>query len=616
MQFLFLRKLKITTQLRLGFSIIILCVVFVSVIDTIVSTQQQAIADHLVNHLYPAYTTVNNIIALMSGLDDDGARYLLSHDPVQEEDSLQSFEQGVHNIKFIVKKAIDLSDTLEQRQAMVEFQHFFFDKGAYYDSTQRAFALKRAGQEKLAYSDYTSGPFAPQIQQYVGIYTSILESEIAQQRAQEEAFVTLAHSLDLGLVSVVVLIGGGIAIIVTRSIYGLYRELEQKSALQAETNVRLEALAATDPLTELPNHRTVVMLLTTELERAKRYQRPCSVLFLDLDYFKALNDGYGHSAGDIVLCEFARLVRTITRSIDIVGRWGGEEFVIILPELGEDEAMEVAERIREVVGKYSFGVGGGLHITCSIGLACYPAHVKNEELLLNAADKAMYGAKHLGRNQVRAVNDPALQTLVGEGIVEGGREEIALLGTVEALSSLLQKRAPSLDRHLQQVAKLAGELAQAMDMPEAEVRFITLAGRLQDIGKVAVPDGVLHKADSLAEEEQLDMISHPIVGSEVVQHIPSLRPLVPIIRSHHERWDGKGYPDGLAGEHIPLASRIIAVADAYTVLLVGQPDAPAYTPAVALQRIQQGVGTYFDPQVVVALTHLAQKKLGNLPVAV
>lgn len=601
MKFLFLRKLKITTQLRLGFSMIIVCMLFVGVIDTLVSAQQQAIADRLVNHLYPAYITVNTIVPLMNGLDDDGAWYLLSHDPVQELELLQSFERKVQILNVTVKKAISLSDTLEQRQAMIEFQHFFFDPGAYYDSAHHAFALKRAGQTQLAYSSYTSSPFGAQIQQYSNIYTSSLQNEIARQTAQEKNAVILARVLDLGLVSLAALAGAVIATVVTRSIYGLYQELEQKNALQAETNIRLEALAATDPLTELPNHRTIVKHLTTEMERARRYQRPCSLLFLDLDYFKALNDGYGHAAGDVVLCEFATLVGTIIRGIDVVGRWGGEEFVVILPELGEDEAAEVAERIREVVSKYSFSVGGGLHLTCSIGLACYPDHAENEELLLNAADQAMYGAKHLGRNQVRAINDPALQTLFGKGAAEGGRDEIALLGTVEALSALLQKRAPSLALHLQQVSVLAGELAGAMGMTEAEVRIITLGCRLLDIGKVTVSDTVLRQADSQSEEELSYTRNHPIVGSEVVQHIPSLRPLVPIIRSHHERWDGKGYPDGLAGEHIPLAARIIAVADAYIALV--RPDKSICPPA-ALQRIQQHAGTHFDPRVVITLAQL------------
>jgi diguanylate cyclase (GGDEF)-like protein/putative nucleotidyltransferase with HDIG domain len=611
MQF-FLRRLKITTQLILGFSTIILCMGSVSAIDTAASVQQSAIAYNLVNHLYPARINVNEIVTLINGLDDDGAWYVLSHDPIQQEELLQSYEQKVKELQGVLSQAIKLSDTLEQRQAIIEVQHFFFDKGAYYDNAHNTFALKRAGQEKKAYKNYTASPFAPQIQLYANIYIHIVEREIVQQTLLEQTYVNIARALDLVLAVLAVLLGGGIAIIVTRSISSLYRELEEKNALQVETNVELEALAATDALTKLPNHGAIVTILANELERAKRSKRPCSLLFLDLDHFKALNDSYGHSAGDTVLCKFGGLIRTSLRSMDTVGRWGGEEFVVILPETGENEAMVVAERIREMVSEYSFTVGGGLHLTCSIGLACYPDQADNEELLLNAADQAMYGAKHLGRNQVRTINDPAIQALFTGEVVEGGREEITLLGTVGALSSLLGKRDPSLEQHSQQVATLAGEIALVMNMTEAEARVIALAGKLHDIGKVAIPDAILQKSEKLVDKEMIHMRSHPIVGSEVINHIPSLRPLVPIIRAHHEQWDGNGYPDRLAGEQIPLAARIVAVADTYSKMQMALPHQQSYTSAVALQKIQQSVGTQFDARVVEALIHLVQGKSEQL----
>jgi diguanylate cyclase (GGDEF)-like protein/putative nucleotidyltransferase with HDIG domain len=605
---LLLRRLKITTQLILGFSMIILCMGSVGAIDTAVSIQQSNIAHNLVNHLYPARINANEIVTLVNGLDDDGAWYMLSQDPVQEAELLQSYEQNAKEFQGVLSQAIKLSDTLEQRQAITEVQHFFFDKGAYYDNAHQTFALKRAGHEKTAYKNYTASPFAPQIQLYTNIYIRIVEREIAQQTLKEKTYVNIARALDLSLAGLAVLLGGGIALIVTRSISSLYRALEEKNAQQVEMNTYLEALAATDPLTKLPNHGTIVSILTHEVARSKRSQQPCSLLFLDLDHFKALNDTYGHAAGDTVLREFGRLVRTSLRDMDSIGRSGGEEFVVILPETGEDEAIVVAERIRELVSTYSFAVAGGLHLTCSIGLACYPDQVDTEEFLLSAADRAMYGAKHLGRNQVRTINDPAIQALFTGEVVEGGREEIALLGTVGALSSLLGKRDPSLEQHSQRVATLAGEMALAMKMTEAEARIITLAGKLHDIGKVAIPDAILQKSEGQGDEELIYMRSHPIVGSEVVNHIPSLRPLVPIIRAHHERWDGNGYPDRLAGEQIPLAARIIAVADAYSKIEMALHHQPSYTSAAALQKIQQSIGTLFDTRVVDTLIYVVQEK--------
>src|SRR4051812_30169001 len=139
---------------------------------------------------------------------------------------------------------------------------------------------------------------------------------------------------------------------------------------------------------------------------------------LDLDHFKALNDGYGHTAGDAVLCEFASLIRAQLPRIDTVGRWGGEEFVAILPELQADEALALAEEVRAAVAAHTFNVGGGLHLTCSAGIASYPVDAQEREGLLSAADHAMYGAKRFGRNQMRAANDPAVLALFSENYSE------------------------------------------------------------------------------------------------------------------------------------------------------------------------------------------------------
>ncbi|TMF50961.1 MAG: diguanylate cyclase, partial [Chloroflexi bacterium] len=319
------------------------------------------------------------------------------------------------------------------------------------------------------------------------------------------------------------------------------------------------ALATTDPVTELPNHRALLAQLDKELERAQRYERDCSLLFLDLDHFKALNDGYGHTAGDAVLCEFASLVRAQLRRIDTVGRWGGEEFVAILPELQADEALALAEEVRAAVAAHTFNVGGGLHLTCSVGVASYPAQAQEREGLLSAADHAMYGAKRFGRNQVRAANDPAVLALFSESHLEEGREEAALIGMAEALVTLVEARDYSTGRHSHQVADLVLRLARTLGLPPTEAQMIALASRLHDVGKVAIPDAVLQKPGRLTEEEWELMRMHPVVGAEVVSHIPALRPLAPVIRAHHERWDGQGYPNHLKGEAIPFGARILTV---------------------------------------------------------
>jgi diguanylate cyclase (GGDEF)-like protein len=375
------------------------------------------------------------------------------------------------------------------------------------------------------------------------------------------------------------------------------RELEQRK------QERMLALATTDPVTELPNHRALMVQLEQELERAGRYERACSILFFDLDHFKALNDGYGHAAGDAVLCEFASLIQARLRRMDTVGRWGGEEFVAILPEMQADEALALAEEVRAVVAAHTFSVGGGLHLTCSVGMASCPTHAQEREGLIAAADHAMYGAKRFGRNQVRVANDPAILALFPISHPEGGREETALVGVAEALVTLVEARDHLTGQHSHQVAALALELAMSLDWPASEAQMLELAGQLHDIGKVAIPETILQKPGPLTTQERDVMHTHPVVGADVISHIPALRPLAPVIRAHHERWDGQGYPDQLAREAIPLAARILAVADAYQAMIVDRPYQPARASAAALAELRRCAGSQFDPQVVEALVH-------------
>jgi diguanylate cyclase (GGDEF)-like protein len=383
-----------------------------------------------------------------------------------------------------------------------------------------------------------------------------------------------------------------------------HQELNTAHEHLNEANARLEALATTDALTELPNHRSLVSTLDHELERAQNYHRSCSILFLDIDHFKALNDGYGHASGDTVLHEFAQVLRTRLRGIDTVGRWGGEEFVAILPEMTVDEAQAFAEEVRVDVEAYLFSIGGGIRLTCSIGVASHPLHASAREELLNAADQAMYVAKRLGRNQVRRVDDPLVQALLLEKNEEGGREESAMAGVVEALTKLIEGHDSSTGYHSLKVSELLTDLTQNLVLSTSEAQMIALAGRLHDIGKVSIPDSILHKPGKLTEEEWEIMRTHPAIGAEVVSSVPVLRPLASVIRSHHERWDGQGYPDKLVGEAIPFGARMIAVVDTYMAMTADRPYQKACSHDQAMAELKRCSGTQFDPQMVDAMEHL------------
>jgi diguanylate cyclase (GGDEF)-like protein len=607
MPFSFHRQLKLVHLVRLGFALMLLCMMVTFSANLVANTQYQATTDRLIGHLFPARSQAKEIARLALAIDDTGALYVLSNDPTQQAQLLQTYQQDAQALRVALSSAATMADTAEQRSALSDFTYYFFGNGGYYDSQQAfAFAQKRAGQDHLARENYVHNPFLSSFQDDIQVYTDVVNREIAQEDARLNSVSTLVRFLNIGLGGSACLFGIGIVVFITRSIGRLYRQIEEKNTRLAENNTLLQALSTTDPLTELPNHRALLSTLKQELERAQRYDRPCSLLFLDLDHFKALNDSYGHAAGDTVLCAFAGVLSATIRNMDTAGRWGGEEFVVILPEATAEDALDIAERIRKAVSFSSFEISGGLHLTCSVGVACYPEHGADQDALLTAADQAMYGAKRLGRNQVRMVSDPAIIALLTTETAEGGREETALHGTVDALVTLVEKRDWSLGHHSQQVADLLRQLALAYGMSLEEAQAVALAGQLHDIGKVAIPDAILQKPGPLTEEEREQMRRHSIVGAEVISCIPSLRPLAPVIRAHHERWDGQGYPDHLQSEQIPLAARLIAVVDSYTVMITDRPYQLARPQAVALVELQRCAGSQFDPRVVEAFISLLQ----------
>ncbi len=390
----------------------------------------------------------------------------------------------------------------------------------------------------------------------------------------------------------------------------LSRQVHAQNRALTEMNARLEALATTDPLTALPNHRAMVAALDREFARARRY--PCSfaVLFVDIDHFKRLNDRYGHASGDTALGEFAHVMSASVRSTDTVGRWGGEEFVILLPEVDAGTALMMAESVRLAVAGHRFTSLAATHLTSSIGVAVCPNHGDTRGVLLHAADRAMYVAKALGRNQVRTAEDPAVAMFghdhpQDEGEREGERET-TWFGIIEALAAIMDARDHATNAHAHAVAALAMRLAVILGLPAGQTRMIGAAGRLHDIGKVAVPDAILGKPARLTAAEWVVIRRHPAVGAEIVNCVPMLRAAGPMIHGHHERWDGGGYPDGDAGEAIPFGARIVAVADVYSALVEERPYRAAFTPDVAMGLVRQGAGTQSDPAVVAALArHLA-----------
>ena len=406
-------------------------------------------------------------------------------------------------------------------------------------------------------------------------------------------------------------------LMVLRQLLAIYEVNALRTTLQARNrslallNTRLEQQATTDPLTHLPNHRTLIALLEIELSWAAVFQAPCSLLFLDLDHFKSINDRYGHLVGDAVLHRFGKVIAEALRPSDHVGRWGGEEFVAIVPGASADEARAIAERLRLRVARQLFP--HGLHLTCSLGIATYPHNARDQNTLLALADAAMYAAKRLGRNQTRAANDPYVLVLGMAAESAALREEQAVPETVEAFVTLQEVRDQTISQHEHRVAALSRKLALALGLSEDEAYTIGLGGLLHDLGKIALPDSLLLEREQLSETEFQTVRTHPAIGADVLSTVPALQDLAQMVRSHHERIDGNGYPDHLRGEAIPLGARIIAVADVYDTLLHRHAGRSTVSSVEALRVIQQSASTQFDVRVVEALERvLAEDQIHSI----
>jgi diguanylate cyclase (GGDEF)-like protein/putative nucleotidyltransferase with HDIG domain len=412
-------------------------------------------------------------------------------------------------------------------------------------------------------------------------------------------------------------------------------ELEQANAAQEHTHAalaqayaRVEQLATTDALTGLPNHGSLLEHLEKEVERSRRYGHSLSLLFFDGDHFKRVNDTYGHATGDVVLREMGERVRGVLRAGDTLGRYGGEEFLVLLPETEAEEASILAERMREAMDVFPMAmthVDEGITVTISVGLASYPVDGQRASEVLEKADQAMYWAKRLGRNQIRTAaevqrlnRDPDLMSTMhaldrrADAPVDGrSREEehtASRLEIVYSLMWLLDLRDHGIFTHSHQVSDLASAIARELGLDEHMCNAVATAGLLHDIGKIAVPEALLQKAGHLTTSEWASIKQHPALGAQILEVSPSMQQLMPAIRHHHEHWDGSGYPDRLAGEQIPLDARIIGVAEAYEAMITTRPYQAARSSAAALLELERCAGCQFDPTVVQVLSALLARQ--------
>lgn len=379
----------------------------------------------------------------------------------------------------------------------------------------------------------------------------------------------------------------------------LRRKLRTRNRSLDCLNAQLVTLARTDPLTGLPNHRAMVEKLDEALTYAQEAEVPCSVVFIDIDDFKTINDYYGHTVGDDVLTQFARVVKSTLGEKDCLGRWGGEEFMTILPGMGPVEALQMAEQIRQSVSQRIFACEGGMNVTCSLGVATYPQDASRREDLIGRVDKALYTAKRLGRNQTRTAHEAMASAMAAQ--TPEATEDMHVSVSIKALLALLDARDPALSQHALRVGALSLKLARALNLDNAEARIVHAGGLLHDLGRVAMPDSLLSLHGKSGEAEREYLTRYPVAGAAILAPAPALRAVATVVRAHRERIDGSGYPDGLKGEEIPLGARIVAVASFYDAHLGRQDPHQACSSSRVLKELRSDSGLRFDPRVVDAL---------------
>jgi diguanylate cyclase (GGDEF)-like protein len=462
----------------------------------------------------------------------------------------------------------------------------------YEAATSRMFAATRAGNRPLVeHLDHTvTDPIFGVIQ--TDVYGA---AGVASRRALNESAALRrdeASAFRAGLVAVILAVAllGLIALVL-----GRYRRVGRQA--RAAELQRLAQLVVTDPLTGLRNHRAFHEDLATELQRTARSGAPLALVLLDVNGLKQVNDTHGHQVGDEHLRSVGQVVTSTMRGSDRAYRIGGDEFAVILPGVGEWAGFRFAQRLQEAFEQLDEPV---VRVTVGVSEA---SELRAKDEVVHDADRALISAKRSG--QAAAVYTPDMGDFAISVIDE---DEHQLRVLANALALAVDTKDSYTQSHCQTVSNLCAAIGAEMGLDGERLSRLRLAGLLHDVGKIGIPDAILRKPAALTAAEYEEMKTHSVLGESIVL-AAEMPERARWVRHHHERIDGTGYPDGLAGGEIPLESRIIHVADAFEAMTSDRPYRKAPGEGFAIEELRRNADTQFDENVVDALLRI----LGNRP---
>ncbi|NQU73775.1 MAG: diguanylate cyclase, partial [Candidatus Omnitrophica bacterium] len=403
-------------------------------------------------------------------------------------------------------------------------------------------------------------------------------------------------------------------------------EREKLTKELLKSNEKLKESSLVDAHTGLYNHHYLEDVLEAEFYRARRSATTLALIMMDINYFKSVNEVYGHHFGDLVLRQFAAQLKRIVRKYDIVVRFGGEEFIIISPGVDKSQALILAQRFLDSLSLYNFGdKKHSVKLKVSIGVASYPEdRVLKGMDLVGLLERVLTRVKEDGGDRVYSFSDIAKEKSASMLKYEEQKDDVKLLkdkmdalskranqSVAEAISAFaktIELKDHYTGEHVERTVNYAAETAMALGLPKEDVGRIKQAAILHDLGKIGISEKILMKKGKLTEKEFEEIKKHPLIAVDIIRPIQFFHDIIPLILYHHERWDGKGYPYGLKRDEIPMGAQVISIADEYQALISDRPYRKAYTEKEAMEIIKQEAGTRFDPAIVNVFIKVVSEK--------